>query len=366
MVEVQSLEYHDVLKSMMVDDSVWAIVTAINFEECSIKLLMDILEGMSSMDAARIKLIPIRLYSSRSSHWGTLEMVRDQFEDRLRQIAANHALTFASTPFEHPVGPDVAYEILASAQSFNGKLPNLILDISALPRELAVFLCDMVCGVTSQSRRVSFSKVFIVQTPPERITSREGLGPFSVGAARCVYSPEVLRHNRERRQKTTLLVFPGYEGFEAKAAVDAVSSHDSIISVAIGCFEDLTFPSWTNVLISNQALIQDAIEGSVDIQYYFTEHDAFRVAFDLVERAVRVCEEFPNYRHAFLVAPFGPKWSIMTGILACREFQMRASSRVPGILMQTDILLLPTSQSISLYSRGARTPRVFSVELDEA
>lgn len=361
MPHVNCVLYDDLLKEMVEGESLWSVITSINFEECSTKLCKDIIEKLNARDNNRVRLFPIRLVSRRASPWSALELVKNQFQDALRQQALEHGVSFNVRSIEYPAGQDIAFDLLANAQGDDGQRPNLIVDISSFPRELVVFLCDVVCGLTQQPLRLSFSNIYFVQTSPDRITSRQGLGPFSVGATRCVYNPDLIRR-LPSSLKTSLLVFPGYEGFEAKAAVDTIASHDSVISIAIGGFDDLVFPTATNVMIANQSLFSDAIDGLLDIQYYFSELDSLRISLGMVERAVNLCQEFPQYIHAFLVAPFGPKWSIVMATVARQEFLQRCHQRVPEARVISDVMVLPTSQYVSLYSRGARTPCVFILE----
>jgi hypothetical protein len=99
----------------------------------------------------------------------------------------------------------------------------------------------------------------------------------------------------------------------------------------------------------------------VTLQYYFSEDDAYRIALSTVDRAVRLCEEYPKLRHVYLVAPFGPKTSVLIGSLARHEFLKRCEKVVQNTRVSTDVLLLSTSQSVSLYSLGAETPNVFQL-----
>jgi hypothetical protein len=359
------IDYNDLLADILQGNSIWSIISAVNFEECSITLLKDLLMQMHSEDARRIQLIPLRLVSSRGSPWSALELVKEQLEGQLRTMALGRGIKLDVKSIEYPAKQDVAYEVLADAKVLGGREAKLVLDISALPRELSVFLCDFAFGVVKEPWRLSsMSKVFIVQTPPERITSRQGLGPFSVGAARCVYNPQLVRGITENL-KTSLLVFPGYEGFEAKAAVDAIAGHQAMITVAVGYFDHPSFAASMNGFVGNQALLSDALDGIVDIRYYFSEFDALRIALDVVDRGVKICEEFPQYRHAFLVAPFGAKSSIAVASLARREFQRRTTVSGTAAQAMSDVLTLPTSQYVSLYSRGAGKPCVFTLDLED-
>jgi len=360
MPDITCIEYDDLLTEIADGKSTWSIITAINFEECSTKLCKDLLTRLKPQDSNRVRLLPIRLVSRRASPWSSLELVKEQFQSELQELAIAGGIELRVKKVEYPAGQEIAFDLLANAQGDGGHRPNLILDTSSLPRELVVFLCDAVCGLGQTPLRLSFSRIFVLQTPPDRITSRQGLGPFSVGGTRCVYNPDLIRR-QPSLLKTSLLIFPGYEGFEAKAAVDAITGHDSVVSVAMSHFDDLSFPSAHNVMIANQSLFADEIDGLLDIQYYFSELDSLRVALDLVERAVNLCEEFPRYTHAFLVAPFGPKWSLLMSTVARKEFHRRCEERVPEALTISDVLFLPTSQYVSLYSRGARTPCIFTL-----
>jgi hypothetical protein len=135
-----------------------------------------------------VRFYPFRLVSRRASPWSALEIVKEQFQAELEHLADERSVLFKVGEVEHPVGPDVAFELLSRAVPKGDDPPQLILDISAFPRELAVYLCDIVSGFDPRSRALRFSKIFVVVTPPGRITSRQGLGPFSVGAAKCIYN----------------------------------------------------------------------------------------------------------------------------------------------------------------------------------
>ena len=116
------------------------------------------------------------------------------------------------------------------------------------------------------------------------------------------------------------------------------------------------------MLIANQSILQDDLSETLDIQYYFSPLDALRIGRAFVNRAVDIVEEFSNERHAFLVAPFGPKWALSVGSIIRREFVALATERVNDPRLLTDTLVLPTSQYLSLYSRGNKSPIVFCVK----
>ena len=363
-LEIKTVKYPVLLEMIASEDALWTVLSAINFEECSTALCRDILSLRMQNKGLKLRFHPFRLVSRRPSSWSALELVKNQLQEELERLATRVGVPFGITQVEYPVTSDVAGDLLENARGNDKSPPKLILDLSAVPREIQVFLCDAVLANGSRSWLHQFSEVYLVHTPPERITSRLGPGPFSVGGVRSDYNPEHVSRLPESL-KTTVLIFPGYQGFEAKSAVDAVAGHQAMITVAVNCFEG-SFLKAIELLIGNLALVADAAEGMLTLEYYFSEDDALRVAFNAADRAVRLCEEYPRFRHAFLTAPFGAKSSVTVACLARHYFIRRCNERAHDADTKTDVLLLPTSQSVSLYSRGARPPHVVALTMEDS
>jgi len=309
--------------------------------------------------SGRVEFSPFRLVSRRASPWSALELVKEEFAQALASLADTKGMPFPIREIEYPTSEEIALDFLASIRRSDGRPTNIVIDISSLPRELGIFFVDALFGLARRDLRGSFPRMFAVHTPPQRVTSRDGLGPFSVGAPRCVYSPGLLQRPLAP-MSITALVFPGYEGFEAQLAIDILGRYEPTSVIAMSC-RDPSFPESFKTLIANQSLLADVLEGSVGVQFYFSEMDASRLAEDVVERAVAICRERQARTHAFLVAPFGPKWSILTAAYARRLFIERCQQLCPTTEILTDVLILPRSQYVSLYSRGARPSSAFEI-----
>ena len=277
----------------------------------------------------------------------------------MESAATESGIVVDVTTVEHPVSYEVAFRVLDKSTTLSEE-PILVLDISAMPREFASYLCDIVCGLCDPFYRIGFRELYVVQTPPERLTSRSGLGPFSVGTPACVYQKDLL-YSRIDRLKTSALIFPGIEGFEARACVDLLRPFHSHTSVALNCFEP-SFPAALDLMVGNQSIFFDAADKSIGLQYYYSDEDAVRVAFDAADRAVNLVKEFPEQRHAFLVAPFGPKWSVMVSTLARVHYVRRCRKIGHASRVTTDVLVMPRSQYVSLHSRGSLPSRVLRVQ----
>jgi hypothetical protein len=351
-------DYTELLAEIANGNEHWSVVAAINFEECCTLVSTDLLQLLPH-GSGRVQFSPFRLVSRRASPWSALELVKEEFAQSLAELAEGRGVQFPVSEIEYPTSEEVALDFLASIRRSDGRPTNLLLDISSLPRELGVFFVDALFGLARRDLRTSFPRIFAVHTPPQRVTSRGGLGPFSVGAPRCVYSPGLLQRPLAP-MSITALVFPGYEGFEAQLAIDMLGRYEPTSVIAMSCREP-SFPESFKTLIANQSLLADVLDGSVGVQYYFSELDANRVAEDVVDRAVAVCRERQNRTHTFLVAPFGPKWSILTAAYARRLFTERCEELCPTVEVLTDVLILPRSQYVSLYSRGAREPSAFEI-----
>lgn len=330
----------------------WIIVSAVNFEFCSTAFCRLVLESGSKDLAKRVRFRPFRLYSKRSSPWSLLEIVKNQYYADVRELAVRNGVQFDVTELEFPITESTVTNFVAQVRSGPKADPvGLIVDLSGVPRNLATFLCDSLCELYGKSQD-SFSEVVFVETLPLSLTSRLGLGPFSVGSPVCVRHKNLLRLPNA---KATLLLFPGSEGFEAMSAIDAVAGHNSSVTFAVDCGERDGLVGANRTLVANQAVVAEAmrIDTNVDVQYYFSPGDSLRVARDIVGRAVRLCGEFPTHSHSLFVAPFGPKWTVLIASLMKREFLLNARSLNNALEVWADTLTIPRSQYVSLYSRGA-------------
>jgi hypothetical protein len=154
------------------------------------------------------------------------------------------------------------------------------------------------------------------------------------------------------------LVFPGYDGFEAKIALDSLAEYEARIALAVNCF-DGSFVKAMDLLVANLAAVSDAVTDKAEMLYYFSEEDAQRVTMDILERTMRWFEENPTAHHVFVTAPFGPRWTEVVCCSAKHELKRRYRERLPQGHFTADVLTLSSSQYTSLYSRGSGVPCVF-------
>lgn len=359
--QLKGVNYASILERIGANDgSNWIVIAAVNFEERSPRFLQDVLGSLPTNRLAHVKFLPFRLVSRRSSPWSALELVKEQFVGTLDDMSKKAGATFRFIDVEYPYENGVASEILGRAQELgpDGR-SNLVIDISALPHRMCAFIMMEALAEIAGRARWRFSNLYVLETPPSVVSSRKGLGPFSVGGPQCVHHPELLRQRHDSR-KTTMLVFPGGEGFEAKAVVDALKGHNSTITIAFPG-QCTAFPDAGEQLISNQALLADTIRGELRLRYYFSELDALRVMGEVVMQAAIQCQDHPNRPHAFLIAPFGPKWAVALAAVAFRQlYRQLVLFRTEADII-TDIAVLNSFQYVSLFSRGFRTPIVYHV-----
>jgi hypothetical protein len=347
--------YEDFLGELVSIDHAVAYVGSVNFEECSIRFASDLLRKVNG--ATRISFLPCRLESrKRTSPWSALEMVKEEHTRTLLQVAEDARVQLQPIRVQYPVSIDACYSVLKRAAECSSRV--LVLDISAMPRAFACFLCDIIFGLVERFHAIRFDRVFIVDTPPERTTGRAALGPFSVGVPIGVRSHD--QFWRQDGAKTSSLVFPGLEGFEARACVDFIGGVDTHTTVAFDC-QFPSFPRAVETMIANQSIIDDAFDNALSLQYYFSPEDALRVGTETAERAANLAREFPDRHHAFLVAPFASKWTVAVASLVRAHYVRLVRAGDPKQAVITDTLVIPRSQYVSLHSRGSRTPHVVEV-----
>ena len=356
-MKIVSTAYSEFINWVSSSNETVVLVAAINYEECSIRLCSDLLTVISEADAARVLFRPFRLVGSMPDPWSVLEVIKREFEATLAALARPKHIPFTVEPLVYPASPQETIELLSKARRGMSSEVSLILDLSAIPPQLSVYMYDSLFAAWPALRR--FNRIFVVQTPPSRVISRFGLGPFSVGQAQPIYNRHLLSGPRDNTH-ITLTAFLGPEGFEAKAAIDAVSGPHTAAAAAID-WSDGDPRRATASMVSNMSLIAEGVQGAIELDYYFSPIDAFRLLEERVQKAIELTTEYPSFRHAFLVAPFGAKYRVLLACLARKIYAEAMKRERPDMEYLTDVVILPTSQYVSMYSRGSLDPMVFEV-----
>jgi hypothetical protein len=319
-----------------------------------------LLKAIDHHDTRKIKFLPIKLTSKRATPWSALELVKQTFIGEIASLANDKKIDFHPYEVEYPAGEEVIYKILIEAKNQFKSKCNIIIDISAMPRELATYISDSLCLIDSDKVAKNFLKAYAVITSPERVTSRNGYGPFSVGAPKFIKA-HGLTESLPSSHKINMLVFPGYEGFEAKAICDLFRGHNVNITCALSCF-NYSYSKSLRALIGNQALLVDHISDQISLKYYFSRNDILRVAMEFLEKSVNLYEEMQDREHALIIAAFGPKTAIFLGSLIRKKYVDMCKKINKDAEVFTDVIILPTSQYVSLYSRGYSDPCIFEIQ----
>jgi hypothetical protein len=336
----------------------WRIVSSINFEECSIRFVQQLLERLTPADMDRITIVAFRLVSQRATPWSALEVIKSDFEEKLVGIAKSRKIKLAARLQEHPAERDAVYNLLFDHQL--GGNYKLVVDYSALPRRMGVFMTDMLFRIPYGSRVPPFEQAFAVITPPRVMAHRTSLGPFSVGLSQPIYHATSIRSTRDVG-KLSVLIFPGWEGFEAKQTIDEFASNNTDITVAFA-LDDWSLRNNLREIIANQAALVDGVEDKLSLAYYFSPSDAFRVADDFVDRAIGLARQFPGRSHGLLIAPFGPKWTLLVAAYARQRFLKMIGDLGGAIDHVSDVVSLPTSQYLSFHSHGCGESSCFVLQ----
>lgn len=336
----------------------WRIITSVNFEECSTCFTEHLLDRLTPEDMDRVTIVTFRLVSPRATPWSALEVIKEEFELKLAATARARRIKFSAQPLEYPAEQDAVYNLLFD-QSLGGSY-RIAADFSALPKRMGVFMTDMLFRIPYGQRQPQFEKAFVVITAPTEMADRTSLGPFSVGMAKPIYHADSAVRARDAG-KLSLLIFPGWEGFEAKQVIDHFGSNNTDITVAFG-LDDWSLRNGLRELVANQAALVDGAEGRLSLAYYFSSSDAFRAADDFIERAVGLARQFPRRSHGLLVAPFGPKWTLLVAAYARQRFLQHLSELNAKIDHFSDVVSLSSSQYVSLHSYGVGESTCFVLE----
>lgn len=341
----------DELFEELLDNKPFVFLGSLNFEECSVQFLSSML-SKNMGHKVRCSFNNIRLESHRAGPWSALEIVKNKLESEVEDLAKQTKQVVHTIKVEFPVSFANAKNLLWELYDNFGKgAPRLVLDISCFPREFTFYILELLF---SSQEAPKFEGVYVVITPPGTTSERKSISPFSVGIPKHLNGRTNLANSKVR---TTALIFPGDEGFEAQSVVDTIIGANSDIFVALDC-ESYSFPDSISTAVANQTLISSWQRDEIHIKHYFSTVDLLRVGEEIIEFSKKKIDQYPEERHQLLVAPFGSKRSLLMGsciIAAYKNIKTTAS-------VDADILVLPHYQYISLYSRGWKSSRVFKLE----
>jgi hypothetical protein len=77
---------------------------------------------------------------------------------------------------------------------------------------------------------------------------------------------------------------------------------------------------------------------------------------------VGLAEQYPTKSHGLLVAPFGPKWTLLVAAYARQRFLQMITGLGGSIEHISDVVSLSSSQYLSLHSHGYGKSSCFIIQ----
>ena len=226
---------------------------------------------------------------------------------------------------------------------------NLILDTSSLPREVLIFLMDILQKYKEAGSLKRFVLLYTWAKKYPQLHYPADLGEL---VTMKTYSPLKTVFERQNRVRAVhAALFVGRQGFDAKQFVEALPD-SKVINVHV-------FMNRENVLHSLEVIRANApilIESAFNIHYYLTLSSGH-------EKLIRWAQGCPlEEKTAYLIAPFGPKPLVISAWLAATEIQRRGS-KVNGLF--TDIVLLREHQYSTTYSLGYKSLCAYEINISQ-
>lgn len=354
---IDTIPFQQMLEDLSKDQEPFLLLSAVNYEERSTTVAKRLIDHFAD-SPQKLNLTTFRLVGSRPEPFSVLEIIKREYEEELRRFAAERRRRLDVQQVVHPAS-------LARAQTLlsHGMTDSLVLDISTMPTRMLTLLTESALGMLSRDSS-PLMKVYFVYTPPGHLIARPGLGPFSLMPTELLSHRDIL-DSTPGRMHVSLLTFLGPEGFEARLAIDSVAMPDSFVTVLVD-MERGGLPGAQSRLAGNMSVIQDSLEGNVELGYFFSQRDALRLALDRATRAAVLCREQPEIQHGFIVAPFWPPFAVTIGCIARAAFERRAAQIAPETEVFSDTMVLSQHQYVSMFSRGATEPEVMTLDVDWA
>lgn len=253
-------------------------------------------------------------------------------ENHLRHASATSTTVMDLASIETSVGA-----VLKNVQQNSLSTLKLILDFSEMPSAVIAHFCELLMkdGTEFQLEDIFFvSPVFEENTnQPEHHSSLEEKVP--------------------QADFTDVLLFLGDEGNPVKGVVDCFSKREGMQTVAVHASKQF-FADQRTPLANHLEWVENAVQNKINLEFYFSQQDALRVAFAAVDKAVDLCEAFPDKTHAFAVVPLEADWSVIVGCMARERYLRLCQSRAPNTKVSVSVLFSPNhlnpKEEVSLMS----------------
>ena len=235
-------------------------------------------------------------------------------------------------------------------QNFSAQLSekfNFVLDTSTLPREVLIFLMEIIQKCHDAGK---LNRFVILYTWAEKYPQLHY--PADIGELVTMKTCFPLRAIFERQKRIRAVqsaLFIGRQGFDGKQFVESLPD-SKVVNVYV-------FMNMENVFHSLEVIRANApilVDPALNIHYYLTIPSGH-------EKLLRWARECPIEENtAYLIAPFGPKPLVLSAWLAAREIHQR-SRKINDLL--TDVVLFSEHQYSTTYSLGFKSLSAFELDM---
>jgi hypothetical protein len=228
---------------------------------------------------------------------------------------------------------------------------NFVLDTSTLPREVLLFLMDILKECLDSGK---LNKFIILYSSSEKYPQQHYPAELGELITAKTYLPlKAMFESQNKVRAVQASLFIGRQGFDAKQFVESLPD-SKLINVHV-------FMNRENVLHSLEVVRANApilIDHSLNIHYYLTLPSGH-------EKLLRWARECPiEDNTTYLIAPFGPKPLVLSAWLAVRHIEQRIQHSHKENLF-TDVILLGKHQYSTIYSLGFRSCAAYELDFQE-
>jgi hypothetical protein len=285
---------------------------------------------------------------SQTNRADSLEQLKRETRDALQALAKRLAVPSLDKPVAFPDGyqPSDVQTALAEIAGVCQSPPDVLLDISALPRRVIVVAFRQLRKLQHEQAvaNVYTAYAWAAGYPSNAL-------PFEVGRLRTIESARPLDEFLPgKSDECWAVLFPGRQGFDAKQFVDQLPASRHVRVLAFmnrrGVLRSL------DMLRANSSILVDS---AFEVTYYLTLREARSRLLDWASIVPL------RDRASYLIAPLGPKPLVLCGAEALDIVRGRlAEAHIRG--SGADLVVLGSTDYVSTYSEGSGDLSIFDWE----
>lgn len=336
-----------------------AIILAPNFEDRSVHCCHELVRAIARTEAAKSRVHWIVLTLQALAVTEILDAMKSINTRKVMEILVNAGFkNIQHKPVPYPISPATFANLMSQLfRAVNG-CNDLIVDFSALPRNLLTSLLEQVSVAGAQEAALPrVRKIWLIYSWAEAYPET---APEFLGEVIGQYSNAPLRTLLSDKTHAEIVIFTGGSSYDAYSAME--SAHESGLGNEIGVHlvnfvHNQNFHLSHLKLRNHYGVLREGLKRGADIRYVFTVRHALAYMRDIA--ALCSSHREKGYETLFAIGSFGPKPLAVAAHFVRQEYLARINNR---LLVESDVLNSKGTQYLSPYSLGSAGITLFAYE----